>query len=208
MEQVLSRRERKKLETRQRLLESALTLLREKGYSATTIEDITQQADVAKGTFFNYFASKEALLDELSVWRVEQLRAVLDVNKGAPASPMARLKLLMRITYEDMTEDMRLFRRAWATRLSNPPPPPHRARRHLFGFLDELTAEAQACGEMRADVDERLVSDLVRMVFFRQMAVRHHIEDCEPPTAEHFEHILDLLMDGLAGPTWRDRSSQ
>ena len=43
MEQVLSRRERKKLETRQGLLESALVLFRENGYDETTVEEITDK---------------------------------------------------------------------------------------------------------------------------------------------------------------------
>ena len=69
MEHALSRRERKKQETRQGLLEAALALFRERGYDETTIEEITDRADVAKGTFFNYFPSKEALLSELTVWQ-------------------------------------------------------------------------------------------------------------------------------------------
>jgi AcrR family transcriptional regulator len=70
MNTTISRRERKKEETRQRLLSVSLELFHEQGYSATTVEDITERADVAKGTFFNYFPSKEALLSELSVWGI------------------------------------------------------------------------------------------------------------------------------------------
>ena len=54
----LSRRERKKKETRQRLLEAALRLFQEFGYDDTTVEEITRAADVAKSTFFNYFETK------------------------------------------------------------------------------------------------------------------------------------------------------
>jgi AcrR family transcriptional regulator len=199
MGQSLSRRERKKLETRQSLLEASLVLFREKGYSATTVEEITERADVAKGTFFNYFASKEALLDEVSVWSIEQLRTALDVTKGAPASPMARIKLLMRHMHEQVAQDIRLFQRAFASHLRHPPPPPHRAKRELFGFLTDLVCEAQACGEIRADVDAELVSDLLRMAYFRRMAACHDDEGDSPP-AQHFEQTVDLLMDGLAGP--------
>jgi hypothetical protein len=53
----LSRRERKKLATRQALLMAALSLFRGKGYDATTVEEITERADVAKGIFFNYLPS-------------------------------------------------------------------------------------------------------------------------------------------------------
>ncbi len=202
MEQVLSRRERKKLETRQGLLEAALVLFREKGYDETTVEEITEQADVAKGTFFNYFPSKEALLGELAVWQVEQLRAALDVSRGAPESPVARIKLLMRLVHEQVTDDVHLVRRAFATRLSTPPPPPHRAKHQLFGLLSDLVREAQACGEIRSDVEADLVSDLLHMSYFRRM-VACRSDGGQPPSADQFEQIIDLLMDGLAGPSWR-----
>ncbi len=59
---TLSRRERKRIETRERLFEAALALLSERDFDAVTIEMITEAADVGKGTFFNYFANKEALI--------------------------------------------------------------------------------------------------------------------------------------------------
>jgi len=57
-----SRRERKKEETKQRILEVALELFRRQGFAATTVEQITEGADVGKGTFYNYFETKEAVI--------------------------------------------------------------------------------------------------------------------------------------------------
>ena len=57
-----SRRERKKDETRERITRAAIALFREKGFNATTVDEIATRADVAKGTFFNYFPRKEAVL--------------------------------------------------------------------------------------------------------------------------------------------------
>jgi AcrR family transcriptional regulator len=202
VEETLSRRERKKLETRQALLEAALSLAREKGYDQTTVEEITERADVAKGTFFNYFPSKETLLGELTVWKVGQLRSALDVGQGAPASPVARIKLLIRLLHEQVIDDMRLARRALATRLSVPPPSPQRAKHQIFGLFVELVHEAQAAGEIRADVDVELVSDLLHMAYFRRMVACHR-DDGYPSLPYDFEHVIDLLMDGLAGPNWR-----
>jgi TetR/AcrR family transcriptional regulator, cholesterol catabolism regulator len=204
VEHILSRRERKKLETREALLDAALTLFREKGYDETTVEEITERADVAKGTFFNYFPTKEDLLGESAAWRVEQLRAALEVSTGAPASPVGRIKLLMRLMYEQTIEDIKLVQRAFVVRLCNPPPLPHQAKRQLFGLFTDLVHEAQACGEIRADVDAKVVSDLLHLFFFRQMRVCGHNDALVP--AEHFEYVIDLLMDGLAGPKWRNQT--
>src|ERR1700682_5350379 len=46
---------------RTKLLDAALSLIRAKGYSATTVDDICQTAGVTKGAFFHHFASKEDL---------------------------------------------------------------------------------------------------------------------------------------------------
>src|ERR1700682_4262499 len=46
---------------RTKLLDAALSLIRAKGYSATTVDDICQTAGVTKGAFFHHFRSKEEL---------------------------------------------------------------------------------------------------------------------------------------------------
>ncbi len=57
-----SRRERKKVEVRRRLTRAALALFAAQGYDSTSVQEICDRADVAKGTFFNYFPSKEYVL--------------------------------------------------------------------------------------------------------------------------------------------------
>lgn len=48
--------------SRMKLLEAVLGLVREKGYAATTVDDICQRAGVSKGSFFHHFRSKEELV--------------------------------------------------------------------------------------------------------------------------------------------------
>jgi TetR/AcrR family transcriptional regulator, transcriptional repressor for nem operon len=50
-----------KVTARDRLLDAALRIIREKGYAATTVDDLCAAAGVTKGAFFHHFASKEAL---------------------------------------------------------------------------------------------------------------------------------------------------
>jgi TetR/AcrR family transcriptional repressor of nem operon len=46
---------------RQKLLDAALSLIRKRGYTSTTVDDLCDEAGVTKGAFFHHFKSKEAL---------------------------------------------------------------------------------------------------------------------------------------------------
>lgn len=62
---MISRRERKKLNTRAALLRGAMDLFAERGILGTRVVDITERADLGKGAFYNYFRSKNALVAAL-----------------------------------------------------------------------------------------------------------------------------------------------
>jgi AcrR family transcriptional regulator len=68
------RRERRAAETRLRLFRCALALIAERGMSNVTVEDITEAADVGKGTFFNYFATKDHVLVVMTEIQLGKIR--------------------------------------------------------------------------------------------------------------------------------------
>lgn len=57
------RMERKKRETRQKIIRVALDLFQSQGFSRTTMEQIAAAADIARKTLYNYFPVKEAIID-------------------------------------------------------------------------------------------------------------------------------------------------
>ena len=89
------RRERKKLATRQALQDVALRLVAERGIDQVTVEDISEAADVATRTFFNYFSSKEeALLGNLPEKVATVQRMVVD--RPAGETPLAAVCQVLR----------------------------------------------------------------------------------------------------------------
>ena len=73
----LGRRDRKAAETRLRLFRCAVRLFAERGFTNVTVEDITEAADVGKGTFFNYFESKDHVVVDDAARRSTEFEARL-----------------------------------------------------------------------------------------------------------------------------------
>jgi AcrR family transcriptional regulator len=84
------RRERKKAATRARIIEEATELFRARGYQATTIEDITEAADVAARTFYSYFDAKvDVALAQFEEWAKHHYEAMVARPAGETPVEMA-----------------------------------------------------------------------------------------------------------------------
>jgi AcrR family transcriptional regulator len=75
-------RERKRQQTRERLTRAAMALFLERGFEATTLDDIAAAADVSRRSFFHYFASKE---DVVFAWQEESMAALIAAVAARPA---------------------------------------------------------------------------------------------------------------------------
>lgn len=79
-------------ESKTRLLQAALNVIRAKGYSATRIEDICEAAGLTKGSFFHHFDSKEALaLGAADYWTEITGGLFASAPYRAHADPLGRL---------------------------------------------------------------------------------------------------------------------
>lgn len=79
------RRARKQQETRRRLIDAARAQLSTGGIESVTISSVTEGADVAQGTFYNYFESRDAIIDAVIYESVERLGQRLDaLTAGMP----------------------------------------------------------------------------------------------------------------------------
>ncbi|MGB8325621.1 MAG: TetR/AcrR family transcriptional regulator [Candidatus Acidiferrum sp.] len=96
-----TRRERRSLETRERLFRASLDLFAKKGFPETTVEDITNAADVGKGTFFNYFPSKDHILLAFGEMQLAKLQsAVQEARQTHQPMPKFLSSLAERMTQE------------------------------------------------------------------------------------------------------------
>jgi AcrR family transcriptional regulator len=89
---ALTRRERRKLEVRGRILEASRALFETQGIEATTVVGICERADVAEKTFFNHFSAKKQLLQSFAVDGLNQLLAWIESAGKGPGSFGAKLE--------------------------------------------------------------------------------------------------------------------
>ncbi|MEV6165529.1 helix-turn-helix domain-containing protein [Streptomyces sp. NPDC052052] len=107
MTEGMSLRERKKLQTRHRLLSAAAGLFAERGFDQVSVAEIAEAADVSKMTVFNYFAGKEDLvLAPLEEHIGDVARVVRDRAVGESATDAARRQFLAAVEAHDPSVGM------------------------------------------------------------------------------------------------------
>lgn len=86
--------------TRQALIDAARQVFAEKGMDLTTIDDITNRADVGKGTFYYHFKNKNNLVNELMKSTLDELRAEINAKCQDAADLENVLDLLIQAHLE------------------------------------------------------------------------------------------------------------
>ncbi|MBE1584220.1 TetR/AcrR family transcriptional regulator [Nonomuraea angiospora] len=173
VEQPATLRERKKLRTRQALIDTAITLFGERGFDDTPLDALLEQVEVSRRTFFRNFHSKEdvALTAVKQLWDI-YLEVLDGIEKSGPLADV--LLAAMLTTLERMDEDW--YRRFPLTlRLIADSPA-------LDGHTLRHCAEVQAEIACRLDEQNRLELRLLIEFFVAtwRCALDEWLPDCTP----------------------------
>jgi AcrR family transcriptional regulator len=157
------RRERHRTETRDRLFRAALELFAERGFLETTVEDITESADVGKGTFFNYFPTKEHILAEFGGQRTAAVERALERAKSTDHPVLRVIGELASDAAGQSKLNAGLLRAIFAAHASCAPVRAELRKRTQISrrMLAEMFRIGQERGEIRRDIS---ANDLARMV--------------------------------------------
>jgi AcrR family transcriptional regulator len=194
----LTRRERKKEETKGRILEAAFDLFRKHGVEATTVEQICEKADVAKGTFFNYFPHKEAVFGYLSqTWVAEAEEKIGEIlAKGTPAwSKLRDVFIGFASFYEEERELSKHMVMEWTRHMHDPE---DQVCCRWANLGAHVARQLQKKGELRADVPAERASRVMEEVYHG--TITEWLEGPEPPFSlkDEIRKRLNLVMEGLA----------
>ncbi len=160
---IPGRRERKKAALRAQIYETAKQLFIERGYEATTVEQIADAADVAPATFFNHFQSKHAVLAEMTGEVFERLESLLDRQLASDDPAPDRLLAFAEEAASQIEQSRTLAHgvllelvRATARhgRVA-----PYLARAHAP--IARILAEGQRQRQIRTDLDAMFLAEMV-----------------------------------------------
>jgi AcrR family transcriptional regulator len=161
--QTMGRRERRAAETRLRLFRCALQLFADHGFPNVTVEDITEAADVGKGTFFNYFESKDHVLGVMAEIQLGKVREAVTLAESGKQTIHSVLHHLFFRVGEEPGRSPDLARALISSFLASAG-----VRQLIHRNLSEgrkLLARVVVMGQKRGEIDSRLKKEKVAIQF-------------------------------------------
>jgi AcrR family transcriptional regulator len=188
-----SRRERRKQEIRGRLLEAARTLFDQKGFGATTVDEICERADVAQKTFFNHFPTKQHVVREIAEAFLDEVGTFVEDARKLPGSTAERLAHVFRRAGEEalragphhkelVVEVARLVQVDGSA--------PEKTRR-LHAAFRALLEDGARAGELSREHDVAFLNEMVVGAFVGILLNWQSVEGY--PVREHLEEAARFL---------------
>ena len=167
---IMGLREEKREATREQIISTAIALFTQQGYEATTIDDITKAARVAKGTFYYHFECKEDLVLAFGQNAMLENATRTEEAIATGQSPIAALRDFLHEAARWLTENRTLTNIFFHYSVNNYLNSKKRheqpsVRRVVANFL----AAAQERGEIRADVSSQELAQMFGALFMHSV---------------------------------------
>jgi AcrR family transcriptional regulator len=196
-----SRRERKKDETRKRIFDAAISLFREKGFEATTVDEITEKADVGRGTFFNYFHRKDAVLAYLSEERLNEAEENATHLLASAAPVREKLLTIYRLAALAHEEDRDLACFVFTEWMKRAFAPTQQADARWQKLICMTLAQGRDRNELKPDVNDVRAESVLSAVYvgtvYQWLFCPAGCEGAIPDLASELRARLGMVIDGL-----------
>lgn len=193
------RRERKRQQTLAHLTQTAWRLFETLGYDAVTMEQIAAQADVSKGTLYNHFPVKEALLAHRFHGELAASLAGLGPALKALPTLAARLTRLLHASAH-WSESHRAYLGPYLRyRLATVQPggrgDARSPRSGMQAVFAALIQDAQAAGQARSDLAADLLAHHLQFLYLG--ALLRWLDQPGASLKTEFDAAIALFMDGV-----------
>ena len=184
--------------TKGRIVSAAWKLFYKQGYEATTIDEIVEESETSKGSFYHYFDSKDALLSSLSILFDEKYLELVD-DTNNKASTFEKLLFLNRELFKMIENEVSidLLAMLYSTQLIT------RDDRHLldhnrfyYKLLREIISSGIANNEFKEDVT---TNDILKAYTMFERALIYDWCLCAGSYSlrRYSEEMMPLMLNGF-----------
>lgn len=183
------------------MLDAARELFEEVGYDEATIRLIARRAGVSVGSVFTSFSSKSHVLSEVMQTRLAELYA--DLERVVPhlrGSTADRCRSLFAVFYDFEFRSLHLFLAYVAAAYdwrADPMLPALGSNPRLRGLLLSCLTEGQAQGDVRADADLELATDLLIAAYAWNFRLAAQGGAQAPQLTQLFDRQVGVIFNGL-----------
>lgn len=198
---VLTRRERRKLEVRTRILDAAVDEIDRVGFKATKISTICEKADIAHKTFFNHFPSKQDLLREIASIHLESLLQDIEETRKQPVSTRERILFFFE-RVADNSEAAGPMHRELVTEVihvAHEMKTESEQARMLHAAFGAIILDGVAAGDVVENHDHDTLTNMLMGAFYALMFNWANLEDY--PIRQHALSLGRFLGDAISRKT-------
>ena len=182
----------------QAIRDAAMRVVARKGYDHVTVQDIADEAGIAKGTVYLYFKSREDILQKTMSFSFEdfheRIRKAVD-GGGAFREVVERVVRAQLEYFEERQEFFRLYL-AMAEPLGERRLKKHAAYRTHIAQLAAMVETAARSGEVRDEPAERVAVAVASTI--RDIALQRLAEKSPRPLADDVAFVRDFICGGIA----------
>jgi TetR/AcrR family transcriptional regulator, fatty acid metabolism regulator protein len=190
---------------RRMILDAAVRVFARSGFHACRVSDIADEAGVAYGLVYHYFASKEEVLDTLFL---ERWNVMLDMIREVDAQPIPvreKLREIVSFIVESYRHDPDMMKViiVEVTRAANSFGRTHIIQiRAAYDLIGEIVSKAQADGVFKPEIEARFAA----MAFYGviEQLLTGWIFGLLPQGEEHFERAKSLVLETVCSGLEQD----
>jgi AcrR family transcriptional regulator len=187
-------------EKRRQILDAAIHVFARQGFHACRVSDIADEAGVAYGLVYHYFASKDQVLNELFTERWSLLLATISDVDRQPIGPREKLDAVARFIIDSYRHEPDLMKVIIVdvTRAANSFGRTHLPEiRRAYEMIAKIVADGQASGAFRRDVDPEFAS----MWFYGaiEQLLSGWVFDLIPGGEADFDRARQMLVATICG---------
>jgi AcrR family transcriptional regulator len=182
------------------ILDAAVRVFARQGFHACRVSDIAEEAGVAYGLVYHYFASKDEVLDTLFLERWNVMLEVIREVDGRPIPAREKLEGIVSFIVESYRHDPDLMKVIIVdvTRAANSFGQTHLDEiRKAYDLIAQIVTKAQAEGAFKPEID----ASFAAMAFYGaiEQVLTGWIFGLLPQGGEHFERAKSLVLETVCG---------